>query len=554
MRKEVFFLFVFFILTISLSMVFGLTGDAITGELITGEVAAGQTNISIFVLPSAPTVSISNPENETYLSNESISLNFSTVLADNVLYNIDSASNTTITSSIFFNVSQGSHTLYLYANNSNGTTLENVTFTANSSKFIIAYSEYWGDYKGNSTAFNRSTYEDIQNLSDIILENTQHGKITFNEAINLTADSDFSDRTLNLDTNTNISSNRIELDSATLPNFDKAATLILYNLDFTDPRILSDGSVCDSSVCTENSYSGGNLSFNVTGFTVYSAEETPEDEDTSTTTSGGSSGVGGGVTVPVPEIMKLDKETISVTLKQGETKSEEIVITNLDNATIPLNLEVSGISDFINLNETSFDLEPGENKIITLDFIAKEDTVPNLYQGKLIVKSGNVQKEVSIGIEVESESPLFDVSVEIPKAFLEVVPGQELLANIKIFSLGEEGEVDVLLEYSIRDGDGNVIVTEHETVTVENQTDFARGFVIPKDVKEGDYLFYVKVTYVDKLASASAWFKVRQKTFLEKILPPSISILMIVIILAIIILLIIRLKNELQIMKTRQPI
>ncbi|HUW43846.1 MAG TPA: hypothetical protein VMV95_02720, partial [Bacillota bacterium] len=132
-----------------------------------------------------------------------------------------------------------------------------------------------GSNKGESTDFNKSSYEDLQNLSDIVLENTNYGKIQFNEAINVTNDLNVSDNKAYLDTYTNISSNHIEVNSTALPNFNKSATLYLYNLSLGNPRILRDSSVCPDNICTEIDYSGGTLIFNVTYFTVYSAEETP---------------------------------------------------------------------------------------------------------------------------------------------------------------------------------------------------------------------------------------------------------------------------------------
>ena len=542
-------MFVFFILIIFLYVISGLTGEVVTGESITGEAAAQSTNVSIFVLPALPILSILSPENKTYLSNESILLNFSVSSEDFVFYNLDSSSNITITSSTFINVSQGPHILNLYANNSQGETAKNVSFTSNSTIFIIIYNEYAGSNKGSSTDFNASTYEDIQNLSGVILEHTTYGKITFNEGINLTADNNFSDRLLNLDNNTNISLNRIELNSTALPNFNKSATLILYGLSFSDPRILRDGSVCASSICTINSYSGGNLSFNVTQFTVYSAEETPVTPPADT----GEGTAGGGGTV-VQEIIKLDKNRISITLKQGETKSEEIVITNIGTSIREVNLTVLDVEDFMKLSEENFYLDAGESKTIIIDFIAGQDTTPNLYQGKLIVSSGSIQKEVLIAIDVESIEPLFDVTLVIPKAFLQVVPGGDVIANIRLFGVQQIGKVDVDLEYLITDSDGNLIVSDTETIEVDKEVNFVKSLHIPIETEKGDYLFYVRATYEGEVASASEWFKVRPKTAFEKILPPFVIIIIILIIIFIIILLSIRLWDELQIIRKHKEI
>ncbi len=253
--------------------------DSITGEIvidpITGKMTSQQVGMSIFIQTVIPYIQITSPKNETYLTNESLFLNYTLINGDYVWYNIDNSENTTISSSIQFNVSQGPHTVYIFANNTNDTITSNVSFTANSSKFIILFEDYKSSTKGSSTNFLNYSYEEIQNLNNIILENTDYGKIKFNEAINMTNDKDNTDNLLDVDSNINISSNRIEINSTEVPNFNKSTTLWLYNLNFAIPRILKDGVVCPSTICTKESYTGNTLKFNVTSFSVYSAEETP---------------------------------------------------------------------------------------------------------------------------------------------------------------------------------------------------------------------------------------------------------------------------------------
>ena len=125
---------------------------------------------------------------------------------------------------------------------------------------------------------------------------------------------------VDLDGNANISFNKLEINTTKLTSLEKSATLYIYNLTFSDPRVLRDGGVCPSSICTENSYSGGLFSFNVTNFTIYSAEETPVDAPAS-----GPSGGGGAI---LKTSFTLNKDLIKVLLKQGETKREVIEIKN----------------------------------------------------------------------------------------------------------------------------------------------------------------------------------------------------------------------------------
>ncbi len=499
MKKKVFIILLIAVLIISLSVI--KIQKQITGKATNSNLAI---SIQLFAPPSLTLIS---PENETYLNNASILLNFTSTGASNLFYNFDGGANTTITSATYFNAPQGAHTLYMYANNSNGTTQKNVTFTPNSNILKIYYSEYNSSKRGLSTDFINYSYEDLQTFSGVILENTDYGKIQFNQATNVTNDSNFSHNIVDLDSYTNISLNRIELNSVYLPNFNKKSTLSLYGLSFSDPRILKDGVVCSSTICTEVSYSAGIFVFNVTEFSVYSAEET-----TSTTGTGGatSSGGGGGSATPVQDF-SIDKNTISVSLKQREIITEKVTIKNTGTQKRSFKISTSRIEDFLTLNEKSFELSPGESKTISLDFITRQTTAPDLYLGKIVITSDNSKKEILIAIDVSSKKALFDVRVEIPEQFLEVNPGKEIFANIQIFNLGEIGRVDTEIFHIIKDIDGNIISMEDETIAVETQTSFVKEIKIPASMKSGDYILQVRTKYNNETASSSAWFSVVSK-------------------------------------------
>ncbi|MFQ5531851.1 MAG: hypothetical protein ACE5ES_04510, partial [Candidatus Nanoarchaeia archaeon] len=180
MKKEMIFLvLILFLIFIKTANSIEITGNTITGEIITGE-AIGSVDFNITVI-APPVITITNPENKTYLTNISLPLNFTADPSiESIWYNLDLGTNTTITSNLTFNTSQGSHILYLFANNTNGNATKNVTFFINSSKLTILYSEYNGSLKGTSTDFITYPYEDLQNLNKIILENLENGKIQFN--------------------------------------------------------------------------------------------------------------------------------------------------------------------------------------------------------------------------------------------------------------------------------------------------------------------------------------------------------------------------------------
>ncbi|MFH1915758.1 MAG: right-handed parallel beta-helix repeat-containing protein [Nanoarchaeota archaeon] len=96
----------------------------------------------------------------------------------------------------------------------------------------------------------------------ILVKNSSVGEIRFLSPITGNGSS--------LSKNIQIANNSISVNGSN-PNLNKSARLSLYNLALSKPVILKDGAFC--SDCTLVSYAGGNLSFNVSGFSSYSANE-----------------------------------------------------------------------------------------------------------------------------------------------------------------------------------------------------------------------------------------------------------------------------------------
>jgi len=161
-----------------------------------------------------------------------------------------------------------------------------------------------------------------------VFENSGYGKISFQEPVNLSGGIDSS--------NINISFNRIEVNSTALPELNMPATLTLYDLTFSDPRILKDGSVCTD--CNEVSYSGGDLVFNVTSFSVYSAEETPTGTPGTQTVIGG-----GGVSTYGCEYLFNFTYPDSMSIKINESEQYQIFIKNAGTCSLNISVAFSGI-------------------------------------------------------------------------------------------------------------------------------------------------------------------------------------------------------------------
>lgn len=503
MKRVYFFIFLFIVLLNAVQ------SSNITGEAITGEATTQQINMDIFVQLTLPYVLINSPKNETYLKNTSILLNYTVSNYDFIWYNLDGSENITITGPLYLNVSQGNHALNLYANNTVGLKRALVNFIANSSKLIIFYEEFKGSTKGESFDFYDYTYEEVQNLENVILENTKYGKIEFSEFINVIQGISGDENIVDLDSNIEISRNNIFLNSEEIPGLNKSASLSLYGIGFINPRILKNGVICSFPVCSIESYSGGTLRFNVSSFTTYSSEEAPEVP--------GSGSETGGIdypdieVIPVPEVFNISTDRIIVKLRQGEKKEEILEIWNLGTEKASFMITPVRTENFLKISNKTFELNPKKKIDIVLDFLAEEDLAPDLYFGKLIIETLTHEKEILIAMEVESKKVLFDIKAEIKKGFRVIKSGENVVAKIELFNLGEDNRTEVLMEYVIKDKNGDEILKEQEILVVETKADFLKEFQLPPDLSAGDYSIYVRVIYGNEVASSSAWFAVKER-------------------------------------------
>ena len=159
----------------------------------------------------------------------------------------------------------------------------------------------------------------VSNITNLVIDQPNYGMINFSEGVDLSLGGDVA-------SHVNISFNRIEVNSTALPALNKLARLRLYNLTFSNPRVLKESVVC--SDCTEVSYSSGVFVFDVVSFSVYSTEETPSVGGGSSSGGGG----GGGVSylppvtcVPQCALNEIQCITVSSYLECQNNKSQCLV-------------------------------------------------------------------------------------------------------------------------------------------------------------------------------------------------------------------------------------
>lgn len=124
---------------------------------------------------------------------------------------------------------------------------------------------------------------DLFDIDDLEIGVSNKAKIVFQyENVNLMRNISGNYSELDLDFYVNISKNRIEINSSALPELNKSAKIIMYNVSFSNPMILRDGLNCSDCKNLVWSASSKTFSFKVPHFTIYSLGEGPvvlPDED-----------------------------------------------------------------------------------------------------------------------------------------------------------------------------------------------------------------------------------------------------------------------------------
>jgi len=250
---------------------------------------------------------------------------------------------------------------------------------------------------------------------------------------------------------------------------------------------------------------------------------------TTTPTSTGGGNAGPAITKNLVLITKnLDVSTIINTKKirqielynEGETKISIGIIKSKD------------LEEILDIKKDSFDLAPKEKKKIDIEIIAPSK--PGIYNGKMII-NGQV---ILVVINVNTKELLYSIDTAIPKT---IISGEILKSQIVLSQIGEKKEINITINYIVKDFEGNILLTESEVISFKDQTSFIREF-ITKKLPYGDYILGIELIDANNIATSSAHFKI-EKRFLP--FPPYVLIIMAIgIVILIIAITIIKRKHK----------
>jgi len=214
---------------------------------------------------------------------------------------------------------------------------------------------------------------------------------------------------------------------------------------------------------------------------------------------------GSGIIEPSFEV---DQDTINLFVKKGDVLRKSIKIVNTGDEVLEFVIDPQHLGEVIAFAESSFVLKGGEERIIEFNIRSGKGIAPGVYVGDILIKAKGLLKIIKTIIEIESEKVLFDINLDIPLDYKKVSPGDEIVLQSTLHNLGGLTNVDILIEYIIKNTKGETILREEETLKVGSQAAFSKRLKLPEDLPWGEYVAIAIVRYENSVGTSTETFNV----------------------------------------------
>ncbi len=160
-------------------------------------------------------------------------------------------------------------------------------------------------------------------------------------------------------------------------------------------------------------------------------------------------------------------ENIDLGLYPGDSEEVPLDIENTDDSELSIAVGIEDLEDFIEVDQESFDLEPGDVKTVYLTFDVQEGTDPGDHDGSAVIDVDDIEghTEVSIQFEVLEDTADALVDMEPGEDILNLEPslpktefeeGETVTININLENKHEES-IEIFFEASIFTEEGDYI-------------------------------------------------------------------------------------------------
>ncbi|MBI2108371.1 hypothetical protein HYX09_03955 [Candidatus Woesearchaeota archaeon] len=227
----------------------------------------------------------------------------------------------------------------------------------------------------------------------------------------------------------------------------------------------------------------------------------------------GDAGTGGGGGVIIEEALNvsdfsIDTSSLHFELALGDSQSKQFVVSNTGTNGLRFSVSLAGESQYIQVPDRSFSLEPGQQKNV---IVSASGNRIGSYIGEITIESEGTQKKITFVLDVSSTEVLFDVKLDILSQYKQVVPGGTLRMQASLINIGAGSNSDVTATYLIKDSRGYVLHESSESFLVEKQKSYLKEIRIPESAKFGNYIAVIEVRYANSFAVSSELFSVVEK-------------------------------------------
>lgn len=251
----------------------------------------------------------------------------------------------------------------------------------------------------------------------------------------------------------------------------------------------ASGFTCSSGICT-------------------AVTPTPTPTPTVTTTGGGGGGGGGSGVILKKELtgIRVIPEDFIFSVDSASVSFAKISVLSLADSELDISISLTNsLGGIVSFEETSFTLGAGDTK--TLDFKINSPIDGDVHTGKIILQSKGEVLEIPFILNVRKGLRLFDIAVDVAEENRIINPGEKLKGQITLIQAGVKENVDVQINYIIKDFENNVYSEETETIMIFDQKTYENEFNTA-NLAVGDYILGVEVIYSGGIATASSPFQI----------------------------------------------
>ncbi|MAF36453.1 hypothetical protein CL622_05045 [archaeon] len=216
-------------------------------------------------------------------------------------------------------------------------------------------------------------------------------------------------------------------------------------------------------------------------------------------------------TRPTSQDFSVDALLLKSVIKQGEEVHSTVTITNHGpSQTFRVNL--IGFNSLSSISEKEFHVASSGQKELEIIFKDDGDSKPGVYVGRLQVQGSSAQETIPVILEVQSQKLEFATNLNVNPSSKVIEPGDRFSVGVRVFNLGDSRKTTtILLEYQVKDINGNTLVAESETIAVESEALLTKTLTMPKKIQPGNFAFAVIATQKESVSTSSYLFSVQKK-------------------------------------------